>query len=119
MTTVLIADDDSQLRRFVRAAVEEEGDHTVLEAATGAEALRLALLERPDLAFIDVQMPDLDGFQVCGAIKADPVARSTRVVLFTGVADTDGLSQALAAGANAFVRKPLTAEQVRQQLRQP
>jgi CheY-like chemotaxis protein len=118
MKKILIADDDSQVRRFLRAAVEDEPGYVILEAASGQEAVQLALRECPALAFIDVHMPDMDGFQVCSTIKADPSARTTRVVLCTGSGDAPTAAQGLAAGADALLSKPCTMQQVQAQLRE-
>jgi CheY-like chemotaxis protein len=114
MRKILIADDNAAVRRFMRAAVEDEPGYVILEAANGREAVRLALQEHPDLAFIDVDMPEMDGFQVCAAIKADQAARTTRVVLCTGSGDT--ANEGMAAGADAFLPKPCTIQQVQAKL---
>ena len=111
---ILIADDNAAVRRFMRAAVEDAPGYVILEAANGREAVQLALQEHPDLAFIDVDMPEMDGFQVCAAIKADPAARTTRVVLCTGSGDT--ANEGMAAGADAFLPKPCTIQQVQAKL---
>jgi CheY-like chemotaxis protein len=116
MAKILVADDDSFARELIRAVAGDEAGHEILEAANGVEALRLALLERPDVAFLDVRMPVLNGFEVCRAIKADPVTHTIRVLLFTGLDDTQVMSQALAAGADGFFRKPLTPQTLRKHL---
>ena len=109
MTKILVADDDPYARELIRAVAGDEAGNEIFEAANGVEALQLALLERPEVAFLDVRMPDLNGFEVCRAIKADPITRTIHVLLFTGLDDAQVMAQALAAGADGFFRKPLHA----------
>jgi two-component system, sensor histidine kinase and response regulator len=116
MTKILVADDDPYARELIRVVAGDEAGNEILEAANGVDALRLALLERPEVAFIDVRMPDLNGFEVCRAIKADPITRTIHVLLFAGLDDTQVMAQALAAGADGFFRKPLTPQALRRHL---
>jgi two-component system cell cycle response regulator len=118
MTKILVADDDPYARELIRAVAGDEAGNEILEAANGIDALRLALLERPEVAFIDVRMPDLNGFEVCRAIKADPITRTIHVLLFTGLDDTQVMAQALSAGADGFFRKPLTPQALRKHLQE-
>ena len=111
MTKILVADDESTVRSLVRATLAEEGvDWEVVEATDGVQALRLALLERPALALVDLRMPALDGIEVCRAIKSDPVARATKVLIFTGADEMQAMGRALDAGADGFLRKPLSPQ---------
>jgi CheY-like chemotaxis protein len=111
LTKILVADDEPAVRRLVRSILAEaRAGWKVFEAADGREALRLALLERPAVALVDLRMPALDGIEVCRAIKTDPVARTTRVLIFTGTDDLDALRRAMDAGADGFLRKPLSAQ---------
>src|SRR3954469_3411005 len=68
--TILHVEDDPATRYAIGRILHQEG-FTVREAATGAEGLKL-VKERPDLVILDVQLPDLNGFEVCRRIKADP-----------------------------------------------
>ena len=111
MTKILVADDESAVRHLVRAILaEDRPDWEVVEATDGVQALQLALLERPSLALIDLHMSALDGIAVCRAIKADPVARAVTILIFTGSGDMEAVGQALDAGADGFLRKPLSVQ---------
>jgi len=115
---ILVADDESAVRSLVRATLAEAAiDWQVFQATDGRVALQLALLERPSLALVDLRMPTLDGIEVCRAIKTDPVARSTRVLVFTGVDDVQAMGRALDAGADGFLRKPLSPQHLLAALR--
>ncbi len=105
---VLIADDEPDIRRFLRMQLE---DVDVIEASDGAEALELARLRRPQLALLDYMMPELDGVEVCQRIRENHMTRGMAVIILTARADEATKLSALQAGANDFLTKPFsTAE---------
>jgi signal transduction histidine kinase len=105
---VLIADDEPDIRRFLRMQLE---DVDVIEASDGAEALELARLRQPQLALLDHMMPEMDGVQVCKAIRENHSTRGVAVIILTARADEQTKLSALQAGANDFLTKPFsTAE---------
>ena len=81
---VLIADDDADMRLYLRGCLRIEGVGAVLEAADGTEALRLAQDVMPALIISDVLMPGLDGNALCRALKADPRTRAIPFLLISG-----------------------------------
>lgn len=85
MKTVLIADDDPTVRRLLTAILGER--YRVVEAATGTEAVALAHRERPDLALIDVAMPQLNGREVVRQLRRDPLLGALRVLLISGLSN--------------------------------
>jgi two-component system, OmpR family, phosphate regulon response regulator PhoB len=104
---ILVADDESKIRRLVSATLSG-GDFQVVEAKDGAEALELIRRERPGVVLLDIQMPVLDGIEVCRRVKADPTLRGTYVVILTARAQPDARSGAAAAGADRFLTKPFS-----------
>ena len=82
MRRVLIVDDE-EISRYVLRQHLISPDHMVREAASGAEGIRLARAERPDVVCLDLVMPDLDGFEVLRRLKADPATRDIPVVIVT------------------------------------
>jgi twitching motility two-component system response regulator PilG len=84
-----------------------------LEAGNGQEGLEVARRERPDLVVSDVQMPLLDGFGLCAAIRRDPVLCATPFVLLTGLKDAAARARGTAAGASAFLHKPIVVDDLR------
>lgn len=105
---VLIADDEPDIRRFLRMQMENVD---VIEASDGAEALELARLRRPQLALLDHMMPEMDGGEVCKGIRANHATRGMAVIILTARADEQTKMTALQAGANDFLTKPFsTAE---------
>jgi CheY-like chemotaxis protein len=99
---VLIADDSFPVRLLLRQVLASRG-HAVTEAIDGDRALALLLAHRPDVAILDVDMPGLDGFALCRAIRGDAGLRTLPIIILSGSA---GGGEALAAGADRFVAKP-------------
>jgi two-component system, cell cycle sensor histidine kinase and response regulator CckA len=107
--TVLVVDDVDDARDLVVTILKMRG-YDVLEAATGHEALR-RVEEGPDLVVLDVQLPDLDGFEVCRRIKSDPRSATTPVVQISAVfSRTEHRVRGLTGGADAYLTKPFEPE---------
>lgn len=109
--TVLVADDEPVARHVLRRALEPAG-YRVIEATTGSSALEIARRELPDLFILDISMPDMDGVEVCRAIKADPQTHLTPVVHITGSTLREERLSALEAGSDEFVGKPFDLEEL-------
>lgn len=105
MATVLLADDSATVRALARMELETAG-HDVLEAADGAQALELAVEHRPDVVLLDVEMPEMDGYDAVQALKADPRTADIPVVFLTGRVAAGDLVRALALGGHDYLRKP-------------
>jgi CheY-like chemotaxis protein len=105
--TILVVDDDDDIRSLLRAMIER-GPHRVLEAADGAEALGVIRRARPDLVVLDVNMPELDGPEVCRRVRADAATRDLPVLVLTAAARDEERRRALAAGADGFLTKPFS-----------
>ena len=109
--TVLVADDEPAARKLLRRILEPAG-YRVYEAATGKDALAMAEAERPDLLILDITMPDIDGVEICRAIKNDPTTHLTPVIHITGLTTRELRLRALAAGSDEFVGKPFDIEEL-------
>lgn len=103
---VLVAEDELCVLETLRYILEDAGAQ-VVTARDGEEALRRVMGERPDVAVLDLMMPRMDGYQVCRTIRQDPLLTGTRVVILTARGHKYEEAQALAAGADAFLRKPI------------
>lgn len=108
MSTVLIVDDEQHIRLLIEQTLEELEDDGVeiLTAVDGEEALDVVTHHRPQLVFLDVSMPKLDGFAVCRAIKGELGLADTTVILLTARGQADDREQGLAAGADGYLTKP-------------
>ncbi len=107
---ILIVDDD-EASRYVKAHLLRQHGHTVFEAATGRAALAMAAAETPDLALLDVVLPDLSGIEVCRDIKSrfpNIVVLQTSA-MFTGVGDR---TRALEGGADSYLVEPIEPDEL-------
>lgn len=102
----LIADDDLSLRLSIKAALKK-CDFDVLEAENGRQALALFHAEKPDFILLDVIMPEMDGFDVCAAIRKSLYGRYPQILMVTGLDDVESTARAFEVGANDFVSKPI------------
>jgi DNA-binding NarL/FixJ family response regulator len=104
LITVILADDHPVFASGLRAVIDAEPDLTVLSvAATGRDAVRLATEQQPDVAVLDITMPDGDGLWVCGQLQAAGLA--TRVLILTMSDDEENVLAALRAGAYGYTLK--------------
>ncbi len=101
---ILIVDDSSLARRTTRQALEEQG-HTVEEAVDGAQALERYFLSRPDLVILDMVMNGMYGLEVLSKMRE--LNPSAKVIVATADIQQSTQDQARAAGAAAFINKPL------------
>lgn len=111
MKRVLIADDERSLRLLVRATLESS-EIEVVEAEDGEEALRLVQSQRLDLVLLDVQMPDLSGFDVCQQIKSDPGMARLPVIMLTAQSHAAARERGIQAGADEYLTKPFSPLQL-------
>jgi threonine synthase len=80
---VAIVDDTPDARRLIRRILQSQGDYTIFEATNGKEAIELSMGEQPDLIILDLMMPEVDGFSVIDALKADARTASIPVIVVT------------------------------------
>jgi two-component system, response regulator PdtaR len=101
---IIIADDEAVIRLGLRAMLEAQGYRVVGEAADGKRALDLVAKLEPDLVFLDIKMPGVDGLQAARRLLAD---RAVPVIILTAYADRAFVEQAREAGALAYLVKPI------------
>ncbi|HUH83306.1 MAG TPA: PleD family two-component system response regulator [Stellaceae bacterium] len=103
---ILVVDDVEVNVRLLEAKLSSEY-FTVITASGGAEALRLARAEHPDIILLDVMMPEMDGFEVCKRLKADPTTADIPVVMVTALSEVSDRVHGLQSGADDFLTKPV------------
>jgi DNA-binding response OmpR family regulator len=117
--TILIVDDDTDLRGALAEQLELDDQFVTAQAATGEAGVRLAHEQRPDLVLLDVDLPDIDGREVCRRMRAGGVAAP--IIMLTGQTGDQDTIAGLDAGANDYVAKPFKVSvllaRIRAQLR--
>ncbi|MCP3722597.1 ATP-binding protein [Paraburkholderia sp. CNPSo 3272] len=108
---ILLVDDNPDALISLRILLELEG-HEVSTAGTGRDAIRLVAQVRPEVAIVDVGLPDVDGFDVARAVRSDPTLDDVTLVALTGYAAESDKSRALAAGFDYHLTKPLSLEKL-------
>jgi two-component system KDP operon response regulator KdpE len=111
--TILVVDDDSQIRRVMRNALSSHG-YTITEARNGEEAIKKVRAERLDLIILDLNMPDMDGIEVCREIRA--LSNLPIIMLTVRSAEKDKV-RALDAGADDYVVKPFGIDELLARIR--
>lgn len=112
--TILIVDDEVHIRILMEQTLEDLEDEGVelITATNGAEALELIQTERPDLVFLDVMMPKMNGFEVCQMVKKDAATQDTYIIMLTAKGQEVDQQQGLDAGANLYMTKPFDPDEV-------
>jgi signal transduction histidine kinase len=103
---ILVVDDNEANRALARSTLEDEG-YRVVCAAGGREGIAAFEREPPDCVLLDVRMPDIDGFEVCRRIRELPSGPDTPILFLTALRDVDTFDQALRAGGDDFLTKPV------------
>jgi two-component system nitrogen regulation response regulator NtrX len=106
---ILVIDDEAEIRKSLRMILEYEG-YDVLEASSGAEGLALAERETPDLVFLDVKMPGMDGLEALQRLQA--FRETLPVVVISGHASKEEVASSIKRGAIDFIEKPLGSDRV-------
>jgi signal transduction histidine kinase len=106
MSTILIIDDEPTARETLVAMLEGEKYQLKL-AVTGTQALQMLDKFQPDLILLDVMMPGMDGFEVCGRIRSNPKLAEVPIILLTALDDRASLLMGIESGADDFLSKPV------------
>ena len=112
---ILIVEDDAQNLELATDLLEVAG-HTVLQARSAEEGLRLARAERPDLVLMDVRLPGMDGHAAVGVLKGDPLTRAIPAVALTAQAMKADEAKARDAGFDGYITKPIDARSFAQSI---
>jgi two-component system chemotaxis response regulator CheY len=114
----LIVDDSSVMRKIVERALRQAGlDQLVVhEAGSGAEGIEVLKAMPVDLILSDINMPIMDGLEFLRQIRAQNLAQGVPVVMITTESSEEHVKQAIQSGAQGYIRKPFTAEQVKERV---
>ena len=106
MGTILVVEDFDDVRRMLKILLESE-KFRVLEAATGSEALEVIKHQRPDAILMDLALPGIDGFETIRRIRAIDGFQNTPIVVLSAYVGVSSYENALRAGSNYFMAKPI------------
>lgn len=109
---VLLVDDESGFTRLLKLTLEQTGNYEVMEENDGSKALHAARLFQPDIIFLDIVMPKVDGGDVAQQIKADPVLNHTTIVFLTAIVSNKEASRADEIGGFPFLAKPVSLDSI-------
>jgi len=110
--TILVVDDSAMIRRIVGQILRECGYRHIV-ADNGKSGYETAKKERPDLIIMDIEMPDMDGFEATTRIKADPDTAHIPVLFFTSLCREEDIRKAEQAGGQGFLNKPISKEDLK------
>ena len=115
---VLVVDDSAAIRKILQRVLRQTGMaiRTIHEAGDGQEALEVLGGQQVHLVLTDINMPRMDGLQLLGALKSSPVWREMPVVMITTEGGETKVAEAVKLGAAGYVRKPFTADQIKEKL---
>jgi two-component system chemotaxis response regulator CheY len=114
----LIVDDSTVMRKIIERSLRQAGlsFSVVYEAGSGTEALEVLKTKDVDLILSDINMPSMDGLEFLRQIRAQNLAAGVPVVMITTESSEEHVKEAIQAGARGYIRKPFTAEQVKERV---
>ena len=106
--TILIVDDDPLIRKLITTTLQDVAGFDLQEAGDGLAALEAATTSRPDIVFLDYDMPRLNGIETCRRLRSDPTTADATIIMLTAMSDTPAQERAVGAGADLFLTKPFS-----------
>ena len=107
---VLVVDDDPEIVELMKDVLQRDGRFEVHTAGSGYDAGVLTQEVRPDIVILDYMLPDVNGNVVCKTIRQNPTFEHTKIIIVSGVIDRDEIDQLLQSGADAFLKKPFSID---------
>jgi len=111
INSVLVVDDSKMSRKLVIKSLPVEWDSPIFQATNGVEALDIFHEKKPDVMFLDLTMPELDGFGVLAALQKE--GNQVPVIVISADVQTEAYERAIGLGARAFIQKPMSPEDVK------
>jgi len=110
-TRVLIVDDSATIVALLRKFLQQSG-YATLEAGDAEQGIELARAERPDLVFLDIVLPNMNGFQALRILRRDPVTKDIPIIMISGNEQATEQFYAQRIGADGFMKKPFSRAEV-------
>jgi len=114
MPSILIVDDDPVIRNLLNQILEEfqESGVRILSAENGEAAMEIIKEAKPDIIFLDVMMPKMNGFEVCDMVKRNPETKDICIVMFTAKGQEIDKQKAKELGADYYITKPFNINEI-------
>jgi two-component system alkaline phosphatase synthesis response regulator PhoP len=112
---IVVADDEYFISRSLSFIFEKEG-YVCSVASDGEAALALIKQEKPDLVFLDIGMPKMDGYHVCREVRRDPDLKDIYIIMLTAMGQDVDQKASLEAGANEYMLKPFNPRVIRERV---
>lgn len=109
---ILIIEDDSDIAHSIRYNLERHGKFSVTTAASGEAGLRMALEDPPDLLLLDVNLPEVSGFEICRRLRLQKETKAVPIILLTARTQEDDKVSGLSLGADDYVTKPFSMREL-------
>jgi len=117
MPTILIVDDEEDIRDLISMNLLREKDYTVIEASDGLEALASAKAQSPDLIVLDLMLPGMDGFNVCKNLKESAKTKAIPIIMLTARGRLEERIGGLELGADDYLSKPFSPKELMLRIR--
>lgn len=109
---LLVVDDDEQIRELFVDVLSGDDRFVIKTASTGYDAGIMTEQFKPDLMILDYMLPDINGNVVCKTVRANPNVAGMKIIIVSGVADQREVTQLMDAGADAFIKKPFSIDEL-------
>ena len=106
---ILIVEDEEDIFELLSAIFDDLGEYRILCARDGEEALRMARANNPDIILLDIQLPKVNGYEVCKSVKSDPAMSHSKVLMLSGMAQSSDWLKAQEVGADGYIAKPFSS----------
>jgi two-component system chemotaxis response regulator CheY len=109
--TILTVDDSMSVRKFIALALKS-GGYRVISAVDGMDALEILPKEKVDLVITDLNMPNVDGFELVRTIRENPMYGTLPIIILSSLADAQYIERGMQAGANSYIVKPFNMKKI-------
>ncbi|WP_339712855.1 response regulator [uncultured Kriegella sp.] len=107
--TILIIEDNEQ-NMYMLSYLLTQSNYTIIKAYNGVDGLRLAHENNPEIILIDIQLPDMDGYEICNKLRHNGLPKNTTIIAVTSYAMGGDKEKAIEAGADGYLEKPINPE---------
>ena len=106
---ILIVEDEKDILELLLSVFDDSGDYRTISTTDGEQALKLARVDNPDIILLDIQLPGLNGYEVCKSVKSDPTMSHTKVLMLIGMVQNSDQQKAKEVGADEYIIKPFSS----------